>query len=368
MNFKNLIRVSALLAILAGSPAYAFYTNPVLFGGDGHNGPVTKSGTETTPVFIDASKFTVSSTWTPKSGTRVNCTGPVIISGTLNVATDAKAQSTNYGTMTGATPGTMKNSAGPGAGSDGAWNTFGPSGGGFGGRGGDGFEANSGFHWCSGGPTYSFQLCPAGSAGGNGSRTNLAVTSVPGVGGGGGGGFSVYSAGAINISGTVNLNGGSGTNATGTPATSNSCSGGAGGSGGFGLFASKQSITVTGNVTANGGAGGNGFYQGAGAAGGGGGVLLFVAPAISLGGVVVANGGAPGTADATLGNISGGANSTGQAGLIITITETPNLPLLSKIMNEPGYLAPNLRKLFGDRREISLSQAQLVYLSGARSI
>lgn len=320
------IRILAVLMalLMVSPPSYAaLYANTVVFGGRGEDGDVTKAGTETTPLIVNARKFVVSGTWSPKSGTVVNSSHDVSITGTVNVATNLQTVALVPAQDTGVT----FRGAGIGAGQCNqtyGGNYTGGSGAGFGGKGGDGGTSSSSTYRTLGGNTYTPDAMPMGSSGGNGYYNPSSGTGSPGVGGPGGGSIRFYCAGNLTISGSgvVHVDGGAGT-AAGTGG-----SGAGGGSGGYGLFAALKSIavTATNGVTAKGGAGGGGVSGTGNGAGGGGGYLTFISPSITLTGGTDLTGGAAGSGGTTV-----IAATAGASGVSLQIQAVPTLQIIAAV-------------------------------------
>lgn len=255
------------------------------FGGDGSAGAVTKGATtETTQLQLNATTFTqtVSTTWAPYSGTVVNATSTCNFNGTTNVGT-------------GCAGGLIcRNGAGPGGG--GGVTGYGGAGGGNAGAGGDGGDGTA----KGGGSAYPISAI-GGSGGGGGPGSGN------GTGGKGGGALIACSIGAMTIgaSGTINLDGAAGGTGAG------------GGAGGTASLNSQTSIANSGSILARGGNGTANGGTGYGGGGGGGGYVQFISPSNTNG---------TRTVTAGTGAATGGGN--GVAGLAVSITATPNLPLL----------------------------------------
>jgi hypothetical protein len=273
------------------------------FGGGGQAGSTSKGAvTETTQLQINATDFTqtVSTTWAPLSGTIVNATTTCAFNGTTTVGTGAGGGAKGRALTTpgldgyGLSPGRISNYA---------------SGGGGGGNAGGGGEGGGG----GGGGGGAVPISLLGGSGGGGGGCWSALNG--GNGGGGGGSIVACSVGALTIgaSGSITANG-----VNGGAATSDS-SGGGGGSGGTISLNSQTSITNSGTLTATGGNGGNGAGAGGGG-GGGGGYIQYVSPS-NTNGTRTVTGGSAGTS-------AGQAATAGSAGLAVSITATPNLPLL----------------------------------------
>lgn len=281
------------------------------FGGDGSAGAVTKGAvTETTQLQLNATTFsqTVSTTWAPLSGTIVNATSTCAFNGTTNVG---------YGCLggLGATQAAAYPSrgSGPGGGSRGV-NT-GESGGG-GSNAGDGGRAGSSFANTYTEKTKSYPMCRLGGSGGGGGGY---ASSAGGDGGKGGGVLIACAVGAMTVgaSGTINADGEAGA-AGGT--------GGGGGAGGDVSLNSQTSIANSGSILCRGGNGGNGSSA-AGGATGAGGYIQFMSPSNTNGTRTV-------TAGATIGTGGTQVPTVGSAGLAVSITATPNLPLLLSMQSD----------------------------------
>lgn len=280
-------------------------------GGDGSDGAVTKGAvTETTPTQYNASTFTQSSstTYSVKSGTVINAKTSITINGTLTVQT---AMPGSTGSSAG-NPFNAGNGAGPAGGSGNVANAVGGAGGGNAGKGGDGAPYTASAHlWLKGGKAIALTPGGTGSGGVGAGYTSAAD------GGAGGGNLRLISAGAITIAS------GGAVEAKGT-AGGNGDAGGGGGSGGDLLLYSLVSITQTGTSSVAGGNGGNGSGYGGGG-GGGGGFLLRHSPSNTGAGTITVSGGSAGTSGA-----GGGTAGAGDTGLSISITGTPNLPLIAE--------------------------------------
>lgn len=319
--------IALTIGILLAPCASAFYgSNLSAFGGNGQDGPVTASGTETAVRFIDASTFTCSGTWAPYSGTRVNSSGPMTISGTINVG--ASISGPPAMTYNGTTVrGSGLQGGGPGGGGSAVSCWCGGSGGGFGGAGGLGGALNSGgitqYMKFTGGQPYSPFVFPGGSAGGAGLYSEGSLNGTGGKGGDAGGTIRFYSGKTITVSGQINCNGGAGGNAVDGGA---GASGGGGGTGGLAILAAMQSITISGSngIQVIGGAGGNGTNT-TGSAGGGGGAgwAVLIAPTVTVSGSINTAGGAAGTN-------TGSTNppTAGGLGQTLIIQRQPTLPVL----------------------------------------
>ncbi len=313
-----------LTSVAGAAPAFTTVDGLGIFGGDGSDGAQTPSGV-TTYLQINATTCTVGDgvTWQPACGTVLNATSTVTIgggaSGAVNISEgypggrsgDVSSQPT---AGMGPCGGSFSIAANGGGGSGGA-TFYAP-----GGSGGcaSGFAAKS--HQGGAGGFIGTVFC--GSGGGGGSST------VTGASGGAGGGrLTVCAIGAVAIGAGANLRalgvaGGAGATNGG---------GGGGGAGGVIIIASQTSIVNSGTVTATGGAGGNGAGTGGGGGGGAGGEIVFFSPSNTAGTQTV-TGGAAGTGGAT-------AAAAGTNGRARNITGTPNLPIISKIQNDPTKLA-----------------------------
>lgn len=318
---KFIATLAALSLTLA--PAYAAYNvNVVLFGGHGQDGDVTKSGSESAQVLVNAKKFTVSGTWNIKSGSVVNCVSDALITGIINVGTGAKALTFTSAVFNGGpTRGT-----GIGAGeANGIYGDqyVGGSGGGFGGKGGYGGRSSASSYATVGGGTYTPDLMAGGSSGGSGRYISSPPSGTAGAPGDGGGSFKLYSAAGITISGSgvVHIDGGNG-------GAGSSASGGGGGSGGYGLFAALKYIvcSATNGCTAKGGNGGgstSGFGNGA---PGGGGYLTFIAPSVSLTGGTDRSAGSAGS-----GGTDYTAPGSADAGIALSIVAIPTYQIIAAV-------------------------------------
>lgn len=272
------------LTVSGGTAAWA--SGGTGFGGDGSAGAVTKGAvTETTQLQLNSTTFsqTVSTTWAPLSGTIVNATSTCAFNGTTNVGTGCAGG-------TGG-PAAAANGAGLGGG-PGTYDT----------GGGGGGNAGTGGVTASGGGGASYPLSFSGGSGGGGG-----IGAGNGTGGNGGGALAACSVGAMTMgaSATINLDGTAGG------------AGAGGGSGGDGYFASQTSIANSGTILARGGNGTANGGTGFGGGGGAGGWIWFHSPSNTNGTRTVTGG---------TGAATGGAN--GAAGQAVSITGTPNLPLL----------------------------------------
>ena len=276
---------SKLIGFDSGGTAITTYNQAAGFGGDGNAGAVTKGAvTETTQLQINSTTFsqTVSTTWAPLSGTIVNATSTCAFNGTTNVGTGCAGGLIN------------RNGAGPGGG--GGVTGYGGAGGGNAGAGGDGGDGTA----KGGGSAYPISAI-GGSGGGGGPGSGN------GTGGKGGGALIACSIGAMTVgaSGTINLDGTAGGTGSG------------GGAGGTASLNSQTSIANSGSILARGGNGTANGGTGYGGGGGGGGYVQFISPSNTNG---------TRTVTAGTGAATGGGN--GVAGLAVSITATPNLPLL----------------------------------------
>lgn len=304
---------SKLIGFDSGGTAITTYNQAAGFGGDGNAGAVTKGAvTETTRLQLNATDFTqtVSTTWKPLSGTIVNATTTCAFNGTITVGTGpgggAGGNATNYTGADGSGLGGGKNGGLPAAGY--------PAGGGGGANAGAGGAGATQYQ--SGASAYP--ISSTGGSGGAGGCYDAAAAG--GAGGAGGGCFIGCSVGAMTVgaSGAINADGTAGANGAG----GSTGDGGGGGSGGTVSLNSQTSIANSGNVRARGGNGGNGGFGGG---TGGGGYIQFLSPSNTNGTRTV-------TAGATVG--TGGTASAGAAGLAVSITATPNLPLLLSMQED----------------------------------
>ncbi len=286
------------------------------FGGDGSAGAVTKGAvTETTRLQLNATDFTqtVSTTWAPLSGTMVNATITCAFNGTTTVATGCSGgAAARFMYMSGS------HGSGLSGGSVSAQNAGG-GGGGNAGAGGDGGCSTASYALSWGGVSN-----PISSTGGSGGGGGGAYSSnTAGAGGPGGGCLIACSVGAMTVgaSGTINAKGTAGTAGT------TDASGGGGGSGGTVSLNSQTSIANSGTINVSGGNGGAGSgASAAGGGGGGGGYVQFVSPSNTNGTRTVSGGSAGAT--------GGQAATAGSSGLAVSITATPNLPLLLSMQSD----------------------------------
>lgn len=292
------------LTVSGGTAAWA--SGGTGFGGDGSAGAVTKGAvTETTQLQLNSTTFsqTVSTTWAPLSGTIVNATSTCAFNGTTNVATGCAGGAVGGGNTSTVIP---PEPAGISPGTNGAGGS-GWLGGGGGGAAGAGGKGGATTTARPGGGSYPISIL-GGSGGGYG---NYGGGSVGGIGGNGGGSLIACSVGAMTVgaSGTINANGGAGAAGTG------GAGGGGGGGGGTVSLNSQTSIANSGTISC---AGGNGANDTAGGGGGGGGYIQFISPS-NTNGTRTVSGGSAGT---------GNSPGAGGSGLAVSITATPNLPLL----------------------------------------
>lgn len=330
MRLSKYIALLLALAILSIAPAHATYIQSRLgLGGDGSDGALTKSGSESTAIYPNANTLTVSTgqIWNIISDTRVNCLGNMNVAGTIN---------TGYGILgvNGAAD-SGHNGRGIGGG-EGTGTHHGAGGGGFGGNGGDGGLTStgitSGVRPGLGGRAYSPAASRVGSCGASGSWDNTTLSGIGGDGGSAGGDFEVYCGRTLTISGDIHINGGNG----GNPSGGVFSTGGGGGSGGNGTFAAWVAINLTGgSITSNGGNGGNGGSQSSGSAAGGGGCIKLIAPTITAGSNAVASHG-------TVGANGGSAAmlrqpSAGSDGAVVALPQKPTLPLLALLDSSDAW-------------------------------
>lgn len=293
-------------------------------GGDGSDGSVTKGAvTESTVTQINASAFvqSVSTTYNVVSGTEINSSTTLTINGAL-VVIGGPPGSLGSGISATCVVGT---GGGPAGGNSYLCQAMGGAGGGFGGKGGNGC-GHAGFAL-----PYTFPIggaaLPLGfgltGSGGSGGGYNSPVNSKGGDGGGmvrlcAHGALTVASGGSIASNGK---NGGDGDLGTGYGA------GGAGSGGGIYEY-SSTSITSTGTHSVTGGVGGgDGSADDVAGGGGGGGYVLRHAPSVTGAGSISVTGGSYGN------NTGGGYQNyptSGDTGVSITITGTPNLPLIAE--------------------------------------
>lgn len=301
------------LKVVGGVPAWA--AAPSSFGGDGSDGAITISS-DTTDSAIkqrNATTFIINDTrtLTVKSGAVINTTSTFTVgqgtSGILDVSADVVGGRRYIGASQ--SPGTDGQGPGPGAACrDLSGTDAGGGGGGCGGDGGGGSNTVGG----QGGQAIPLNRAITGSGGGGGMGSG---GNDGNVGGNGGGRLTVCSVGAVSIAagGKISANGA-------TPAVANSArGGGGGGSGGVIYIASQASITNSGTIEAKGAAGAS-PATGTGGGGGGGGWVILHSPS-NTAGTITLTGGSAGSG----GSPAAAAGSTGQS---LTITGTPNLPLL----------------------------------------
>src|SRR5579885_3129762 len=316
------ILAAVLATILCAGPALALVANPARIGGDGSDSAVTVGAvTDTSPRQINSTNFvqSASTTWTVFTGTVVNATGTITISGT--VLGDGNGYSGGVGGKWG-TSAFQCSQCGGGPSGGGvtvgdsaiSTSTFGGAGGGNGGAGGNGGSPNATVFPRGGGPVNLALGAGSGGSAGMGDSSNN------GGSGGYGGAFVRFIAkGAISIGGTLGSRGGGG-----LPAAGGQAGGGGGGAGGtFGLY-SAVSITNSGSVLLNGGNGGSAASTSGGAGGGGGGgICLVQSPSNTLGTITTSGGAAGFIGSATL------AAQSGFAGVTINLSTTPNVPFIA---------------------------------------
>lgn len=272
-------------------------------GGDGSEGAGTPTGTETTATQHNYTTCALSGGYTVKSGTVLNTTGAFSTgANTLTVSTDAPGGDSNANNL---------DVRGVGLGAGCGNSSGGGGGGGCGGNGGTGTNPNN--STAGGGQKYPLARGIEGSGGG-GTDSQAAAN---------GGGSLVVCNSATGIT----ISSGGAVNAVGASVTGNATNGfhGAGaGSGGVEGFYSTVSTTITGAVSVAGGSTGNltGTTTKSGGAGGGGYVLRH-SPSNTGAGTITVSGGSAGTAT-TL------AGQPGASGVSLTITGTPNYPLLTE--------------------------------------
>lgn len=284
-------------------------------GGDGSDGALSKSGTETNIIQWNATTFTISSTYTVKSGSNINCTGAFTTG--ANTLTVSPGMRGGDGAQASSS---FVNNQGAGIAGGQGNNASGGAGGACGGNGGGG--STTSFGQGNGGLAVPLFVGLQGSGGGG---TDLEVgTATVGAGGGSlricnsGGGITISTSGAINAVG----------GATASNATASFHGAGAG-SGGVLSFYSTVSVTYTGSASVAGGAAGaltgTGTLQPGG--GGGGGYVVRMSPSNTGAGTITVSGGAAGTGRA-------GSQQPGNSGVSLSITGTPNHPLLTEHKQE----------------------------------
>jgi len=312
-------------SIGGATPAFA---SSASFGGDGSSGAVTDNSTgfqNVTQYNATTYQLNDSVTRTWGSGTILNATSTITIgqgsSGTITV---------NKGFRGGLGAGSTLIPT----------NGFGPTGGqadqsrtnGSGGSGGGGSYIGAGNGASgSGGLQTQATLTQAGQAftlGGSGGGGGGMASSSTGGAGGDGGGYAIFCA-----VGTITISSGATVTATGGTGSAGGTNGGGGGGGGGGclIFASQTSVVNNGTINPTGGNGGNGAGTGGGGGGGGGGIALFWAPSITAGTVT--------TTAASAGSGGSGSNTSGGASAAISITGTPNMPLLTWVEKHARELA-----------------------------
>lgn len=270
------------------------------FGGNGTDGALSLSGTETTIAMKNATTLTLGGSYTNLSGSVYNATGAI--------TTGSNTWTIGTGPLGGDNSGNGQrcNGAGEGGGSFGS----GGGGGGCGGKGGSG--SNPSNDSSCGGWNYPIHQGITGSGGAGGTSS---------VGrGDGGGNVKLVSATTITVStgGAINAVGVS----IATSATNGALSCGAGSGGVIGKYA-LVSITNTGTQSVAGGSTGNytGTTSRSGGSGGGG-YGIDVAPSVSGAGAKTVSAGTAGTGTSASGQ-------PGTSGLWVTITATPSALLLT---------------------------------------
>lgn len=272
-------------------------------GGDGSDGAKSLSGSETQVQQYNATTMTLGGSYSSLSGSVYNCTGAFTTStNTWTVGNGYKGGDQTIAQQT--------NGAGPGGGNQGS-----ARGGGGGGCGGNGGAASQQSNPANGQGGWAVPLSRglAGSGGGGGA----------GFGNGGNGGGSVE----ICNSGTgITISTGGAINAVGQSSAASASSGAVGsggGSGGVISLYSTVSITHTGTCSVAGGnAGAMSVGSAWGGGGGGGGYGLDYSPSNTGAGAKTVSGGT------ATGSVTNG--SAGASGVWLTITGTPNYPLLTE--------------------------------------
>jgi len=311
---------------------------PYAFGGSGGDGSVSlNSATISGRKRYDATSFIINGgqTVTYDSGpVNINSTGTVSIAGTMTLASSA---GNNGGIGGGLSSNSQFGGSGGGVGGADCCQGYGLAGGNggcsylwAGGAGGQG-DGTAGHAINANRPGGGGML--ARSGGGAGGSATLAGTLTGGNGGSGGQPVLIEALGAVTIGGTINLYMGSvqdGVAGAGLTGSGGAAGGGAG-AGSNCLIASQTSVTVTGTINGGGGTGGNGFESSGDAGGGGGGApstLLIWSPSISTGGgtITLSHGVGGNHANLIGGMGANGANS--DTGSLLTLTGTPNNPLL----------------------------------------
>ena len=318
-------------------------SSPVIIGGDGSAGAVSIVGntTDTQIQQRNATSFNIATgiTLTVVSGSQANCTGAFTTTGTGIYTGTGNGYKGGTGAIcaTAAAGCTAQRGQGPTPG-EGQVNVAtqaveaGGGGGANGTNGGNG-GSNLANYVAQGGKTGALSLV-AGSGGGAGLGDG---TNAGGSGGQGGALISIISGTTITNNGTISSSGSNASNGA-----AGSAAGGGGGSGGTIYLAAITGITNNGSIIASGGNGGN---SASGATGGGGGggtgpVFLHTAGTIAAGSVTQ-TGGSAGTGSATQAATAGTAGSGA-----ISITTTPNIPLIGEIM-EHGMMLQYLADFNG---------------------
>lgn len=302
------------------------------FGGNGADGAIAYSTNQT----FTGPKTTNATTWATSSTAAVTSDGPYIIlcNSTFTLASSTSISINASGGAGGVFLPNCNGQNIPGAGMGaaqvvsyggvGTYTTVGGGGGGYGALGGLGGSA-AGTQGSPGGSTYPFTIL--GGSGGASGQYYSGSSTTPGNGGKGGGALIVCAVGNVSISGNITASGAAGTAGT----TGNGGGGGSGG--GVGIFTQGTLTQSAGTITTNGGAGGNASSSSYGAGGGGGaGRQVYMAPtAPTLSGTRTLNGGAAGSAGSATLPAGAGANGTA-----VSITGTPNMPLIGQIMSPNG--------------------------------
>lgn len=287
------------------------------FGGGGSQGGLTlNTSSFSNPEITDNTTVEIPTGQTVdyESGTVINATETITITGTVNVAYSAEG-----GNGTSA-----QSSMEPGAGINGGHVgrvydcVAGGGGGGCGGKGGSGGSDTSSVVGGVGGGAYDKSIVTnVRGLTGSGGSAGEADSGAGGDGGKGGGFIGFHAKGAIVVDGVINCAGEDG--AAGTTGAG----GGGGGSGGVVEFSSQTSIDLSAaTINLAGGDGGDGATATDGGGGGGaGGVLVLISPStITFGGTITLTGGGAG-ANGTQTGTSGGT------GFILQLTIKPNEPI-----------------------------------------
>ncbi len=262
-----------------------------VFGGSGGSGNYTlNSGSATLSGLWEFQDFTITqgATLTIDGSALIRCSGKVTIAGVINVSAPVRGGGGFVGIFG---PQAYPNTQGQGVGGGGSVNA-------------------------SAAPAYSWLVSKLGSGGAG--PWMIITTSGGGTlttsgGGNGGGALEIEAAGAIEVSGQINADGGAGGSLTsGTSGYVGQISGTGGGSGGLISLQSLTSIVVTaaGQLSVRGGNGGNGWPSPTGqfsGGGGGGGWIVLISPSVNTTGASLLRSGGSSTYATGFGAVAGGS-------------------------------------------------------------